>query len=532
MASLSGQVNYQPLTSLGVLAAGYRLYTYLPGTTTHTNVYTDAAGAVAHTYTSDGAGGQYIALDARGEIPGNLFVNSGGVDLNLKTTAGVTVWTKKAIGTGDASTTALASLAASGGSALVGFLQSGTGTVARTAQAKMRDTVNVNDFSGVDPTGATSSTAGILAACVEAVATGKVLEFSGTYKLSTTLALTSAHSGLRWNLKGATINKGANIDLVTITDTTVFQIDGVGTFDGVMTSYTGKGFVLSGTSAEQFYIGPGILTKAFAGAHVEFGADAGEKSKLMCDMEPDASQTTPKMIHVNGPDTTAMQRSFWGSLRGHITLNGALATRIRCPLVNYVEIDEDCSVTLVDGTSWSNNGVAIPTIDGENTIITCCRFAGDVTLGANMTGAFVGNAQTDGTFTDSSIPGNVIVFHHPLAASYDLVNRQRLTPMTTQQEIQTVSIEGNWGDSSPTFTPDSARNIMPFRSPLTTNRTVTLSTTGARNGMQVRVIREASATGASTLTVGGLKALAVSEWCDVVYDSNTSTWRLTAFGSL
>jgi hypothetical protein len=104
-ASLSGQVNYQPLTSLGALAAAYRLYTYLPGTTTHTNVYTDAAAVVPHTYTADGSGGQYIALDARGEIPGNLFVNSGGVDLNLKTSAGVTVWTKKAIGQADAATT-------------------------------------------------------------------------------------------------------------------------------------------------------------------------------------------------------------------------------------------------------------------------------------------------------------------------------------------------------------------------------------------------------------------------------------------
>lgn len=40
-------------------------------------------------------------------------------------------------------------LAASGGSGLVGFLQAGTGAVARTAQAKVRDVVSVKDFGAV-----------------------------------------------------------------------------------------------------------------------------------------------------------------------------------------------------------------------------------------------------------------------------------------------------------------------------------------------------------------------------------------------
>jgi hypothetical protein len=422
---------------------------------------------------------------------------------------------------------------ASGGSALVSFLQSGAGAAARTAESKMRDTFDANDFTGVDPTGATSSTVGILAACAAAVAAGKALRFSGAYKLSTTLALTSAHSGLRWILDGATISKGGNIDLVTVTDVTVFQIDGIGTIDGVMTSYTGRGFVITGTSSEQLYVGPGIITKAFELAHFDFDTNAGEKSKLMCDMEPDASQSTPEMILKSGtPDTTAMQRSFWGSIRGHITLNGALATRIRCPLVNYVDIDSDCSVTLVEGVSWSNNGNPIPTIDGANTAIIGCRLSDNVTLGANFSGAFIGNFQTSGTFTDNSVAGNALIIHHTLAATFALYQKQRLTMMATQQEIQTHSIEANWGNSDVTFVPDSNRTIMPFRSPLTTDRTITLSTTGARNGMWVRVVREAAATGAFNLIVGGLKNLAAGQWADVVYDSNTSTWRLIGFGVL
>jgi hypothetical protein len=40
----------------------------------------------------------------------------------------------------------LAQLAASGGSNLVGFLQAGTGAVATTVQAKLRESVSVFDF--------------------------------------------------------------------------------------------------------------------------------------------------------------------------------------------------------------------------------------------------------------------------------------------------------------------------------------------------------------------------------------------------
>jgi hypothetical protein len=251
----------------------------------------------------------------------------------------------------------------------------------------------------------------------------------------------------------------------------------------------------------------------------------------MNDMLADATQTAPEMILKSGAtDTGAMQRVFAGSIQGHITLTGALATRVLCPLVNYVSVDDNCSVTNITGTSWSNNGTAIPTISGTTTVITGCRFSDNVTLGVNMTGAFVGNVQNGGTFTDNTTGGNCIVVHHRLAQNYQLLNKCFL-PLTAF-EIQAYAIDTDWGDSSPTFDPLSYKPIMAFRTALSTNRTLTLGTTGARNGQVVRVVREAGATGASTLSVGGLKTLAVSQWCDVVYDSNTSSWRLTAFGSL
>jgi hypothetical protein len=87
--------NLQALDSLGALGVGMRLYTYTQGTTTHKTAYTDAAGTVPFTYTSDGAGGQYIAMDARGELSAPLYLTAGSYDLALKTSAGATVWTRR-----------------------------------------------------------------------------------------------------------------------------------------------------------------------------------------------------------------------------------------------------------------------------------------------------------------------------------------------------------------------------------------------------------------------------------------------------
>jgi hypothetical protein len=150
-ASLSGEFNLQEFTDLGAFAAGYRLYTYTAGTTTQKTAYTDAAGSVAHTYTSDGSGGQYIALNSRGELPAPLFLTTGAYDITLKTSAGVTVWTRRAVGMDDAQASAdnvtfstsntyqagsigkwLKDLATSVGSSFIGFKRSWTGTVAGT----------------------------------------------------------------------------------------------------------------------------------------------------------------------------------------------------------------------------------------------------------------------------------------------------------------------------------------------------------------------------------------------------------------
>lgn len=101
MASQPGIFNVQQFTDEGRPAHLYRLYTYVQGTTTHKVAYTDAAGLVAQTYTSDDIGGQFIALNARGELPAPMFLASGPYDIALKTPAGATVWTRYAVGAAD-----------------------------------------------------------------------------------------------------------------------------------------------------------------------------------------------------------------------------------------------------------------------------------------------------------------------------------------------------------------------------------------------------------------------------------------------
>lgn len=95
-ASLSGVFSLQEFTDLGTPLVGGRVYTYTQGTTTHKTAYTDKAGSIAHTYTSDGVGGQYIGLNARGELPAPLYLVAGSYDITLKDSTGATIWTRRA----------------------------------------------------------------------------------------------------------------------------------------------------------------------------------------------------------------------------------------------------------------------------------------------------------------------------------------------------------------------------------------------------------------------------------------------------
>jgi len=141
-ASQPGFFSLQEFSDLGAPLVGGRVYTYAQGTTTHKTAYTNKAGTIAHTYTSDGIGGQYIALDERGELPAPLYLAPDSYDIALKTAAGATIWTRRADPINDQSDALRADLADASddakGADLVGY-------EGRTVRDRLQDQTWGND---------------------------------------------------------------------------------------------------------------------------------------------------------------------------------------------------------------------------------------------------------------------------------------------------------------------------------------------------------------------------------------------------
>ncbi len=135
----------------GLNLSGAKWFFYQTGTTTPQSVYTTPALSVAHA--------NPVVADSAGKFAPIYFNASLTYRGVLKTAdEATTIYDIDPI-----NTEVLASLAASGGSALVGFIHSGSGAVARTAQDKMRDFVSVSDFGAVGD-GVTDDTVAINAA--------------------------------------------------------------------------------------------------------------------------------------------------------------------------------------------------------------------------------------------------------------------------------------------------------------------------------------------------------------------------------
>ena len=99
--------------------------------------------------------------------------------------------------------TTIASLAASGGSALVGFLQAGTGAVARTVQSKEREIISVKDFGAIGD-GVTDDTVAIQAAIDYILTIRGELHFPvGDYVISNTLQIYSFYASVGVKITGA-----------------------------------------------------------------------------------------------------------------------------------------------------------------------------------------------------------------------------------------------------------------------------------------------------------------------------------------
>ena len=209
--------------------------------------------------------------------------------------------------------------------------------------------------------------------------------------------------------------------------------------------------------------------------------------------------------------------------------------------------DSTTSITSVDGLVYDNNhhqSVSATTTININAGMASGRYqtrmfgntyAGGAT--ANPTGGASENLQvwytaapTAGTWKRGDIVWNSNLQNG--GGNWGWVCLSPGTPGTWLPIGQLPYTYANVGDAGITLTPFASFTTNFWQSPLTANRAVTLSTTGAVSGVKFRITRGTGSTGAFTLDVGTgpLKSLATGQWCDVEYDG--STWRLAAFGSL
>ena len=161
------------------------IYTYAAGTNTPLATYTSSTLATPNTnpVLTNSAG-----YAVNGATVTGIWVGSSCYKFVAKDSSAVTLFTQDNICDRGAVLKAL--LAASSGSSLVGFIQAGGGAVARTAQAKMRETFSVTDF-GATGNGSTDDTAAIQAALTAGAGGQMVYCPPGVYKISATLYLPS-----------------------------------------------------------------------------------------------------------------------------------------------------------------------------------------------------------------------------------------------------------------------------------------------------------------------------------------------------
>jgi hypothetical protein len=160
-------------------------------------VAVQSGGTNVAIYSDDGVTRQAnpMTTDASGGF--SFYAANGTYDLVVTSASGVVSSLPSRVRLFDVADAGLASsaaLAASSGAALVGFVQSGAGAVARTAQDKARETVSVKDFGAVGD-GVTDDTAAIQAA-IDAQITSKAELYwpHGSYLVGSALYLPDSTS--------------------------------------------------------------------------------------------------------------------------------------------------------------------------------------------------------------------------------------------------------------------------------------------------------------------------------------------------
>ena len=172
---------YQAFTDGGLPLNAGLIYTYIAGGTTPQATYTTTAGSVANA--------NPIVLDADGRTPSEVWlINGQSYRFDLKDSDGNLLKTYDNVGGIITSDT----LAGSGGAALVGFIQAGSGAVATTLQTKGRQVVSAFDYmSAAMIADVIANTAAVdVTAAIQSAATYSSVYFpAGTYKVTAQISV-------------------------------------------------------------------------------------------------------------------------------------------------------------------------------------------------------------------------------------------------------------------------------------------------------------------------------------------------------
>lgn len=307
---------FQFSSATGAPLANGTLTVYVTGSTTPTNTWQDSALTIANT--------NPITLDSRGECV--LWLSSTvNYKFILKNAAGVTQWTQDNISGADAHLRG--DLAASTGSSLSGFIQSGTGAVARTVQDKARESVSALDF-GADPAGVADSTAAIQAAINATVYGGTLHIPAGVYLVSAGLTATQSIRIIGDGLSSV-----------------IYVAAGVSATTDVIT-FVGTS---SGSAAEGFYIAD-LRIIPVSGTPARYGINLG-------------SQTA------TGINRATVERVYVGQFGSYgLRNNGAFSSTVQNSSITGLLFDlcTDNQNVLNNTLRGSNWGVYINAVPGTN----------------------------------------------------------------------------------------------------------------------------------------------------------------------